>query len=83
VLRHHAVVVASVRDPALAGWAARGGEGPAEAYRAAAAVSVDAERRWAAARLRALGAHVVDAPPGELAARLTDAYLDLKARGAL
>jgi uncharacterized protein (DUF58 family) len=83
VLRHHAVVVASVRDPALEGWAARGGDGPAEAYRAAAAVSVDDERRRAAARLRALGAHVVDAPPGELAARLTDAYLDLKARGAL
>jgi uncharacterized protein (DUF58 family) len=83
VLRHHAVVIASVRDPSLEVWTGRGGEGPAEAYRAAAAVSVDAERQRAAARLRALGAHVVDAPPGELAARLTDAYLDLKARGAL
>jgi uncharacterized protein (DUF58 family) len=83
VLRDHAVVVASVRDPALEAWAGRGGEGPAEAYRAAAAVSVAAERRQAAARLRALGVHVVDAPPGDLAARLTDAYLDLKARGTL
>jgi uncharacterized protein (DUF58 family) len=83
VLRDHAVVVASVRDPALDAWAAGGGQGPAEAYRAAAAVSVAAERRRAAARLSALGVRVVDAPPGELAARLTDAYLDLKARGSL
>lgn len=83
VLREHAVVVASVRDPALGQWTRRGGEGPTEAYRAAAAASVLAERRRAAARLRALGARVVDAPPGELAARLSDAYLDLKAGGTL
>ena len=83
VLREHAVVVASVRDPALAGWVRRGGEGPAEAYRAAATASVLAERRRAATRLRTLGARVVDAPPGELAARLADTYLDIKASGAL
>jgi uncharacterized protein (DUF58 family) len=83
VLREHAVVVASVRDPALGAWARRGGEGPAEAYRAAAATSLAAERQRAAARLRSLGARVVDAPPGELAAGLADAYLELKASGSL
>lgn len=83
VLREHAVVVASVRDPALADWMRRGGAGPTEAYRAAAAASIAAERRRAAGRLQALGARVVDAPPGELAAGLADAYLDLKAGGAL
>jgi uncharacterized protein (DUF58 family) len=83
VLREHAVVVASVRDPALHEWSRRGGEGPAEAYRAAAATSLAAERQRAAARLRSLGARVVDAPPGELAAGLADAYLELKASGSL
>ncbi len=83
VLREHAVVVASVQDPALAAFAGQGGEGPAEAYRAAAAAGILAERRRAAARLRRLGARVVDAPADELAARLADAYLDLKGRGSL
>ncbi|NLH65135.1 MAG: DUF58 domain-containing protein, partial [Candidatus Microthrix parvicella] len=36
-----------------------------------------------ARRLRALGAQVVDAPVGRLSGRLADAYLGLKARGAL
>ena len=35
------------------------------------------------ARLRGLGATVVDAPPGELAPRLADAYLKVKATGRL
>ena len=83
VLREHAVVVASVRDPAMHEWSHRGGEGPAEAYRAAAATSLAAERQRAATRLRSLGARVVDAPPGELAAGLADAYLELKASGSL
>jgi uncharacterized protein (DUF58 family) len=83
ILRDHAVVVASVRDPALGVWRHRGGEGPAEAYRAAASASLLAERERAAARLRALGARVVDAPAGQLAARLADDYLDVKASGAL
>lgn len=83
LLREHAVVVASVRDPALERWAHRGGRGPAEAYRAAAAAGIAADRRHAAARLTSLGARVVDAPANELAARLADAYLDLKGRGSL
>jgi uncharacterized protein (DUF58 family) len=83
VLREHAVVVASVRDPALQAWSRRGGQGPAEAYRAAAAAGIAADRRRAAARLTALGARVVDAAPDELPARLADAYLDLKGRGSL
>ena len=42
-----------------------------------------AERDRAIARLRGLGAIVVDAPPGQLAPQLADTYLDLKARGGL
>jgi hypothetical protein len=35
------------------------------------------------ARLRRLGVTVVDEPPGRLAPRLADAYLDVKATGRL
>jgi uncharacterized protein (DUF58 family) len=79
----HRVVVAAVRDPAVARWAA---EAPADvdaAYRAAAAVDALEERRRTAARLRGLGATVLDAEPGALGPRLCDLYLDVKATGAL
>ncbi len=42
-----------------------------------------AERDRAVARLRGMGAIVLDAPPGQLAPRLADTYLNLKARGGL
>ena len=54
-----------------------------EAYRAAAAVDAIDERNRSAARLRGLGATVVDAEPGKLAGKLCDIYLDVKATGAL
>jgi len=53
------------------------------AYRKAAAVTARASRRRTVARLRGLGATVVDAPPGVLAPRLADAYLRVKAVGRL
>jgi uncharacterized protein (DUF58 family) len=79
----HRVVVAAVRDPAVSGWAA---EAPADvdaAFRSAAAVDALEERRRTAARLRGLGATVLDADPGDLGPRLCDLYLDVKATGAL
>jgi len=83
VSRHHLVVVAAVADPAVLGWAAAVPGDAGGAYRKAAAVAALAERRRLAARLRALGTTVVDAPPGELAPRLADAYLRVKATGRL
>jgi uncharacterized protein (DUF58 family) len=83
LLRHHVVVVAAVRDPDVARWAATAPADPAHAYRAAAATLALAERERATARLRGLGAIVVDAPPDRLAPRLADTYLDLKAAGTL
>ena len=83
ITREHAVVVASVRDPAVAAMRDRMPASPSEAYGAAAAASVLKERAVAAARLRAVGAQVVDAAPGQLAAELADVYLDVKARGRL
>jgi len=83
LLARHLVVVASASDPDLIRWS----DGvPADAhssYRAAAAVAALQRRAQAAARLRALGATVVDAPPSKLATRLVDAYLEVKASGSL
>jgi uncharacterized protein (DUF58 family) len=83
IARSHIVLIGSVRDPEVAGWAAETAEQPTEVYRKAAAVAALDERARAIARLRGLGAVVIDAPPGQLAGRLADAYLDIKARGQL
>ena len=83
LVRHHVVLIAAVRDPDVVRWAGAAADEPADAYRSAAATLSLAERDRAIARLRTLGAVVIDAPPGQLAPRLADAYLDLKARGRL
>ncbi|MFU8839857.1 MAG: DUF58 domain-containing protein [Nitriliruptoraceae bacterium] len=79
--REHAVVVAAVRDPALETMTLRPPEHSDDAFAAAAAGEVLAARERLAARLRAAGARVVDAPPSSLAAEACDAYLDIKTRG--
>jgi hypothetical protein len=48
-----------------------------------AAVRALTERDRTAARLRGLGATVVDAAPGRLGAELADAYLEVKSTGRL
>jgi uncharacterized protein (DUF58 family) len=83
LVRHHVVIVATVRDPDVVRWATAAPDDASEAYRATAAALALAERERATARLRGLGAIVVDAPPGQLAPRLADTYLELKARGGL
>jgi uncharacterized protein (DUF58 family) len=83
LVRHHVVLIAAVRDPDVTGWALAAPADVDEAYRAAAATSALADRDRAIARLRGLGAIVVDAPAGQLAPKLADVYLDLKARGSL
>jgi uncharacterized protein (DUF58 family) len=83
VARRHLVVVAAVSDPDVVAWA-EGAAPDAEAgYRKAAAVASLRNRARTAARIEAAGAILVDAPPGKLAAKLTDAYLDAKATGRL
>jgi uncharacterized protein (DUF58 family) len=83
ILRDHLVVVAGVRDPDVARWAAAPGTDASGIYRQAAAVSALEARRRTVARLRALGATVVDAEPGKLAPALADAYIKVKATGRL
>ncbi|PXY32487.1 DUF58 domain-containing protein [Prauserella muralis] len=78
----HRLLVGAVADPAVAGLAR--GRGDADAvYGAAAAERTLAERAHVTALLTRHGAEVVDAGPGALPPALADAYLDLKARGAL
>jgi uncharacterized protein (DUF58 family) len=83
VARDHLVLVAGIRDPAVDDWAGAVPANAGEAYRKAAAVEALDGRRRTVARLRGLGATVVDAPPGRLAPQLADAYLHLKATGRL
>jgi uncharacterized protein (DUF58 family) len=83
IVREHVVVVAGVRDPDVARWAAGGADDPSSAYRQAAALSALETRRRTIARLRGLGVTVVDARPGELATALADVYISVKATGRL
>jgi uncharacterized protein (DUF58 family) len=83
IARDHLVVVASVTDPEVREWAAASPIEAGAAYRKAAATAALADRRRVVARLRGLGAVVVDAPPGHLAPDLADAYLKVKATGRL
>jgi uncharacterized protein (DUF58 family) len=81
--RRHAVVVASVRDPAITGIMRREPANAVDAYEAVVAASVTAARDRAVARLRGAGASVVEASPDALPAACVDAYLSLKARARL
>jgi uncharacterized protein (DUF58 family) len=83
ITRSHLVVVASVQDPDVVRWARADPDDGVEAFRKAAAVTALEERRRTTALLRGLGATIVDAPPGKLAAQLADAYLKVKATGRL
>jgi uncharacterized protein (DUF58 family) len=83
IVRSHLVIIGSVRDPDLVTWASTRPADVSAAYRQAAASAALANRRQLAARLRGLGATVVDSPPGKLAPALADAYLRVKATGRL
>lgn len=83
LVRNHLVVVGAVRDPEVSRWAVASPADEVDAYRRAAAIDALDRRRRTAARLRGLGAVVVDADPGRLAPLLADAYLEVKATGRL
>lgn len=83
LLSRHLVVVGSVQDPEVETWRTAAPDDVDQAYRAAGAVTVRRARERTADLLTQMGARVVDAPPGALAARLADAYLDVKSTGRL
>ncbi|MGP3970765.1 DUF58 domain-containing protein [Streptomyces sp. 6N223] len=78
----HTVLVASVADPRIAEMAGTRGTIPG-VYEAAAAAQHEAERHRTAARLRKLGATIVEAAPADLPPAVADAYLALKTAGKL
>lgn len=81
--RSHVVIVASVRDPEVEGWADEIPTDEEAVHRHTAARAALAERRRTIAELRRNGASVIDAVPGKLAGRLMDQYLEVKATGRL
>ncbi len=78
----HQVVMASVIDPEVAALA-RGRGDATEVFDAAAAERGALERAALAVRLRQRGVEVVEGLPEDLAPRLADTYLALKAAGRL
>ena len=78
----HQVVLASVADPEVDALRADRSS-TAALFDAAAAERVGLERAAAALRLRQRGAEVLEALPDDLAPRLADSYLALKAAGRL
>ncbi|MCX6398091.1 MAG: DUF58 domain-containing protein [Propionibacteriales bacterium] len=80
--RHHHVVIASVKDPALEEMVGARDDVD-EVYGAAAATQVLVRRRRTAEVLSGLGVEVVDADAERLPPALADHYLMLKALGRL
>jgi uncharacterized protein (DUF58 family) len=78
--RRHAVVVVSARDPDLTTLTTTPPVRPVDAYAAAVAVGVLADRAAAVRSIEAAGASVVEADPTLLAAACVQAYLRLKRR---
>jgi uncharacterized protein (DUF58 family) len=81
--RRHAVVVASVTDPDLQRAMVAVPNGVRDVYATAIALDVLAARTQVAARLRAAGAVVIEAPANRLGEACVGAYLRLKARARL
>jgi uncharacterized protein (DUF58 family) len=80
--RDHTVVVASTSDPAVE-QLRTDREDEEAVYTAAAAERAGVEREAVATRLRQAGADVVHGLPDQIAPRLADRYLALKAAGRL
>jgi uncharacterized protein (DUF58 family) len=81
--RRHAVVVVSAADPDLTAVTTTPPVRAVDAYAAAVAVGVLADRAAAVRSLEAAGARVVEAQPAALAAACVQAYLRLKGRARL
>ncbi len=80
LLRHHAVLIATCRDPDLAAMANAEPQRLFDVYRSSVALDVLGGRRRALAMLRALGAVVVDVEPEQLGAACVAGYVRLKRR---
>ena len=81
--RSHLVVIGAVRDPSVSAWSQDNVVDAGQTFRRAAAVTATEERERLVAKLRAMGATVVDAEPGRLAPMLADVYINVKSTGRL
>jgi uncharacterized protein (DUF58 family) len=83
LLARHMVVIAAIRDPVVEAMAQHRPTSSAEAYEKVAAAELLAWRAAAGGLLRRMGAVVLDLHPTELAGRVADEYLRIKATGRL
>jgi uncharacterized protein (DUF58 family) len=83
LLTRHIVLVVAIRDPVVESMATARPTGSQEAYEKAAAAGFLAWRDSAAGLLRRMGVPTFDLHPPELAGRVADEYLRIKALGRL
>jgi uncharacterized protein (DUF58 family) len=83
LLTRHVLMIAAVRDPEVESMARAAPTTSAEAYEKAAASGFLEWRDGAAALLRRMGVPTFDLHPNELAGRMADEYLRIKALGRL
>lgn len=83
VRRRHAVVVCSVRDPVYHETVAREVNGPDDAWKQLAALTLLEERAAILGRIQQGGVHSIDAEPQELSAPLLNLYGRIVSSGAL
>ena len=81
LMRTHLVTFVVFRDAELEALVARAPETPEDVSRAVIAERLQKQREGVIARLRRLGAQIVDAPPEGLGTALLNGYLDVKRRG--
>ncbi|HEX7887354.1 MAG TPA: DUF58 domain-containing protein, partial [Phenylobacterium sp.] len=81
LMRTHLVLFVVFRDEELESLAGREPMDPDDVSRAVIAERLLRQREAVAARLRRLGAQIVDAPADGLATNLLNRYLDVKRRG--
>jgi uncharacterized protein (DUF58 family) len=81
--RHHAVLIASCRDPDLTAAVSDDPHDVRDVLRSAVALDILDSRHRAASLLRSMGATVVEAAPDKLGAACVHAYLLLKQRARL
>jgi uncharacterized protein (DUF58 family) len=83
LMRRHLVLFVVIRDEELEAMARAEPETPEDVSRAVTADALLREREVVVARLRRLGAQIVDAPVDRLGPALLNSYLDLKRRELL
>lgn len=83
LLKRHLVLFVVLRDEELEALVSATPDTPEDVSRAVVAGTLLRERETVIARLRRMGAHIVDAPAGQVGPDVVNAYLDLKRRDLL